>query len=147
MAAELTKLFGPGTVSVSGSTFTGNSATDNGGGIFNQGTLTVSGSILSGNSAGIGGGGIWIGYYAAATVSSSTVSGNSAAQGGGIWNWRNVVTVENLSSINGNIAPIGFWRRRLQPRRSGLGRQQQHRHPRCLTHDRLKFCFESENLN
>ncbi len=100
--------FGTGTVSVSGSTLTGNSALDNGGGIFNQGTLTVSGSTLSGNSAGIGGGGIWVGFYATGTVSGSTLSGNSAAQGGGIWNWHNVLTIENSSSITGNTAPVGF---------------------------------------
>ena len=53
-----------------------------GGGILNGGTLTVSNSTLSGNSAGLDGGGIHNG--GTLTVSGSTLSGNSASYGGGI---------------------------------------------------------------
>ena len=49
-----------GTATVSGSTFTGNSAGD-GGGIYNSGTATVRGSTFTGNSARDDGGGIFIG--------------------------------------------------------------------------------------
>jgi hypothetical protein len=54
-----------------------------GGGIFNEGTLTVTGSTLSGNSATSQGGGIW--NSGLATVSGTTISGNSAPSGGGIF--------------------------------------------------------------
>src|SRR5437764_486493 len=61
-----------------------------GGGIYNAGTLVISGSTLSGNSAGgpnVGnsdGGGIY--NAGTLTVGSSTLSNNSAAFGGGIYN-------------------------------------------------------------
>jgi predicted outer membrane repeat protein len=53
-----------GTVEITNSTLSGNSASVNGGGIFNQDdsdTLTITNSTLSGNSAGGNGGGIYIG--------------------------------------------------------------------------------------
>ena len=53
---------------------------DYGGGIENLGTLTVSASTLSGNSANLGGGGIASGGDGTLTVSASTLSGNSAAR-------------------------------------------------------------------
>src|SRR5262249_38084442 len=108
-----------------------NSATY-GGGIFNYGTLTVSGSTLSGNSASQGGGGIYC-ASATATVTGCTLSGNSAfeggaidsdigtltidgstltgnsvtSKGGGILSKGSVITVKNSSSITGNFAPDG----------------------------------------
>src|SRR5262249_57957086 len=80
-----------GTVTVSDSTFTGNSAT-NGGGIFNTRsfvipglvvptTLTVSDSTFTDNSATAHGGGI--DTLGSATVSGSTFTGNSAGSGNG----------------------------------------------------------------
>ena len=83
----------------------------NGGGIYNRGTLAVSDSTLSGNSAtggfggGDSGGGIYNDYSATLTVSNSTLSGNSTAgwasrQGGGIYN-QGVLTVSN-STLSGN---------------------------------------------
>jgi len=65
---------------VSGSTFTGNSATL-GGGIFNAGrTLTVSGSTFTENTAVTGGG---IDNVVTATVSGSTFTRNTATSGNG----------------------------------------------------------------
>jgi hypothetical protein len=46
------------TVTVTDSTFTGNSATVHGGGIDNSGTAAVTGSTFTGNSAGSGNGGL-----------------------------------------------------------------------------------------
>ena len=61
------RLVARATVTVSGSTFTGNSASTNGGGLDNAGgTATVSGSTFTGNSASNGGG--------IANVNSPTVS-------------------------------------------------------------------------
>jgi predicted outer membrane repeat protein len=106
---------GHGTLTITGSSLLGNSSFY-GGGIYigGGGTLTISGgSILSGNTAGYEGGGIYI-YSGTVTISGSTVGGtlpgNSAAvAGGGIFvNMDGTLTVENSSSITGNIAPVGF---------------------------------------
>ncbi len=94
-----------GTVTVSNSTVSGNSATC-GGGINNfGGTVTVSNSTLSGNSAACGGG-IVNNYYSTLTVSNSTLSGNSATEGGGISNYYSTLTVSN-STLSGNSADYG----------------------------------------
>ncbi len=76
-----------GTVNVSNSTFTSNAAGAlSGGGIFNQhGTLNVSRSTFAGNSAGssAGTGGAIYNNYGTLSVSNSTFAGNSAAADGG----------------------------------------------------------------
>jgi hypothetical protein len=101
---------GGGTLTVSSSTLSGNSA-DNGGGIFNNSifTTTISGSSLTGNTAGDAGGGIFQGG-GAVILSACTLSGNSATTaGGGLDVETNAtVTVENASSINGNSARVGY---------------------------------------
>ena len=119
-----------------------------GGGIQNSGTLTVSNSTLSGNSAGVGelGGGIFNSSGGTLTVSNSTLSGNSGGVytsngGGGIFNDGGTLTVSN-STLSANSAdprrrhlqrrhadneqqhPVDQHRRR-RPRRRYL----QHRHP------------------
>jgi CSLREA domain-containing protein len=95
-----------GTVTVSNSTFSGNSAGmfGFGGGIYNEagGTVTVSTSTFSDNSAGNWGGGIY-NSTGTVTVSNSTFSGNSASFGGGIYNNFGTVTVSN-STFSGNSA-------------------------------------------
>jgi hypothetical protein len=92
-----------GTLTVSNSTLSGNSASFSGGGIDNGGTLTVSNSTLSGNSASEYGGGIYNGETGTLTVSNSTLSDNSAYLGGGISNFHGTLTVSN-STISGNSA-------------------------------------------
>jgi len=103
-----------GTLTVTNSTFSGNSARDDGGGIFSSGTLTVSNSTFSGNSA--RGrpvfGGTFSGGYGGAifssgtlTVTNSTFSDNSANQGGGVFN-AGVLTVTN-STFSGNVGRHG----------------------------------------
>jgi predicted outer membrane repeat protein len=72
-----------GTLTVSGCTFTSNSAAD-GGGICNEGRATVSGSTFTSNSVAFGGG---IYNFGTATVSGSTFTSNSDIfNGGGIFN-------------------------------------------------------------
>jgi CSLREA domain-containing protein len=76
-----------GTLTVNGSTISGNSADEWGGGIYNSvgGTLTVTNSTISGNTVNLYGGGIV--NFDTLTVESSTITDNSAGQeGGGIWN-------------------------------------------------------------
>ncbi|MCS6883299.1 MAG: choice-of-anchor Q domain-containing protein [Oscillochloridaceae bacterium] len=76
-----------------------------GGGVANSGTLTVSNSTFSSNSAGSGGGIVNL-SSGTLTVSSSTFSGNSANFGGGIDNASGAVTVTN-STFSGNRATNG----------------------------------------
>ena len=78
-----------------------------GGGIFNAGTLTLSNSTVSGNTANYGGG-IFNAGTGTLTLTNSTVSGNTATNesgGGGIRN-ANTLTVTN-STLSGNSAPSG----------------------------------------
>jgi hypothetical protein len=88
-----------GTLTVSNSTLSGNSA-NFGGGIWSNGTLTVTNSILSSNFAQVGGG---IEGSGNVTVSNSTLSANSASGvGGGIYTFG-TLTVAN-STLLGNLA-------------------------------------------
>jgi CSLREA domain-containing protein len=91
-------ILGNGTVTITNSTFSGNSAINAGGGIFNTGTMTVTNSTISGNSAINAGGGIF--NTGMMTIINSTFSGNSTSQlGSGIFN---VGTVNIKNSIVGN---------------------------------------------
>jgi hypothetical protein len=103
-------LFNSGTLTVSNSTLSGNSASsslhDDGAGIYNSGTLTVSNSNLSGNSASYNGGGIYNGSLGMVTVMGSTLSGNSAnSYGNGISN-DGTLAVSN-STLTGNYSGNG----------------------------------------
>src|SRR5262249_39886512 len=95
-------IFNEGTLTVTGSTLSGNSATAEGGGIWNTGLATVSGTTISGNSAPSGGGIMTFGVVANTgvvarmTVSDSTLISNSATYGGGIYNAA-VLTVADSS--------------------------------------------------
>jgi predicted outer membrane repeat protein len=93
-----------GTLNVTDSTFSGNSAPW-GGVIYNYGTLTVTNSTFSGNSASFNGGGIQNG--GTLTVMNSTFSGNSATlYGGAIITGGGTATVTN-STFSGNSAAYG----------------------------------------
>ncbi|MEW5860144.1 MAG: filamentous hemagglutinin N-terminal domain-containing protein [Cyanobacteriota bacterium] len=94
-------IYNSGTVKVSNSTLSGNTASYYGGGIYNSGTLDVSNSTLSGNTVSNYGGGIY--NYGTVKVSNSTLSGNTASNyGGGIFN-EGTVKVSN-STLSGNTA-------------------------------------------
>ena len=72
------------TASISGMTITGGSA-NSAAGLFNLGTLTLTGSTVTGNFAGNYGGGIV--NYGTATLTSSTVSSNkTSGNDGGVFN-------------------------------------------------------------
>ena len=98
-----------GTTTVTDSTLSGNSANDDGGGIYsNRGSLTVTNSTLSKNSAtgryGSGGG-----VYSSSgslTVTNSTLSKNSATYGGGIYNSSGSLMLTS-STLTGNLANGG----------------------------------------
>jgi predicted outer membrane repeat protein len=92
-------IYSAGMLTVSNSTFSGNSAHDFGGGVMMHGG-TVSNCIFSDNSAAYGGG-IYSGG-ATLTVSDCTFSGNSAAYGGGILNenYNDAVMIKNTTIAN-----------------------------------------------
>ncbi len=102
-------IYNAGTVNVTDSTISGNTAINNGSGIYdNFGAVTVTDSTISGNSAGTDGGGIYNyggGSYnkIAVNVIDSTISGNAATtNGGGIYNAGTVNVTD--STISGNSA-------------------------------------------
>ncbi len=93
-----------GTATLTNSTVSGNTASSDGGGIYNYvGTLTLNNSTVSGNTASSEGGGIY--NYGTATLTNSTVSGNTASYGGGIYN-VGTLTLNN-STVSGNTASYG----------------------------------------
>jgi hypothetical protein len=107
-----------GTLTVTDSTISGNTADADGGGIENadDGNLTVTDSTISGNTAGSGtfggeGGGIFSNHDSNLTVTDSTISGNTAdgdgAIGGGVYNSFGL-TVIDFSTITNNTAPEGL---------------------------------------
>jgi murein DD-endopeptidase MepM/ murein hydrolase activator NlpD len=96
----------------SGSFNQGIGGTTGGGGISNLGTLTVSSSTFSANSAGSGpfasGGGIFNGYNATVTVANSTFTGNSAQYyAGGIFNDYLATSIVTSSTFSGNSGIYG----------------------------------------
>jgi len=102
-----------GTLTVSNSTFSNNSAAfGDGGGIDNYGTLTVSNTTFSNNAANSGGGSIGHGggIYNDRTlsVSNSTFTNNSALSGGGIYNdYLGTVTVSDSTFANNSTTSDG----------------------------------------
>ena len=104
---------GPGDVSVSGGTVTGNTAAAEGGGLWNSavGTLTISNTMISANAASgdmaaNGGGGLY-NDGGTLTVTNSTLSNNDAdgesGSGGAILNNGGALAVSG-SMISGNTA-------------------------------------------
>ena len=95
---------------MTGSTISGNSAKDSGGGIYNSyGDLTVTSSTINGNSADSGGGIFSTTELSEirTSITGSTISGNSATTtGGGLFNFNGLTVIE-FSTITGNQAPAG----------------------------------------
>ena len=96
-----------GTMTVTDSTISGNTASYEGGGIYNNGgTMTVTDSTISGNTAGSNGGGGIFNYSGTMTVADSTISGNTASSGGGGITNAGTMTVTD-STISGNSTGSG----------------------------------------
>lgn len=85
-------------------TMSGNIGGDFGGGIWNEGTLALSNSTLTGNTAPLGGGIDNDGTLL--TVNNSTITGNSSFEGGGLYNGGDNATVSN-STLSNNSAGGG----------------------------------------
>ena len=79
-----------------------NNGTQGGGGIFNHGTLTITGSTFSGNAqtASTGTSGGAIDNSGTVNVSTSTFTGNTAQEGGGIFNQKTATVTNNTFSNN-----------------------------------------------
>ncbi|MBA2594149.1 MAG: hypothetical protein H0U97_18665 [Gammaproteobacteria bacterium] len=95
-----------GTLTLTNSTVSGNSAAGFGGGLLNDnGPATLTNSTVSGNSAGVNGGGLST-LNGNLTVTHSTVSGNSASDaGGGVFSESNLRLIRTL--VSGNTASRG----------------------------------------
>jgi predicted outer membrane repeat protein len=103
-------IYNGGTATLTNVTFSGNTSSDAGGGIFNVGplTLTLNNSTLSGNSAANDGGAILNDVFHTAILNNSTLSGNSAGgDGGGIYNNSFSTATLNHSTLSGNSASVG----------------------------------------
>ena len=96
-------------VAISGVTITSGSPDSSGGGIRNDGgTLTITNTTISGNSAIFGGGGIYNTFGSTLSLTSSTIIGNSATQnGGGIDNPAGSTLNITDSTISNNTAVRG----------------------------------------
>ncbi len=103
-----------GTLSVVGSTISGNKASSGGGGINSSGTATIVNSTISGNDAtGTSGGGI-INYAPPALTASlmlenSTITNNTAGAGSAVYSFGvgPIVATLNNSIINGTVLNTG----------------------------------------
>ncbi|MBI3301934.1 MAG: CSLREA domain-containing protein, partial [Deltaproteobacteria bacterium] len=105
-----------GTLTLINSTISDNNSTGgfirSGGGIItNNSSVTITGSTISGNSTGGDGGGIADGGGTLLTLTNSTISGNTAFTGGGINNacsiaFCSTVNLNNVTIAN-NVANVG----------------------------------------
>ncbi len=100
-----------GTVTISNSTFSGNSASYGGGLENGYGTVSISNSTFSGNSApgpaALASGGGLDNFGGTLSISNSTFSGNSASGGGGLFNNSNGELTISNSTFSGNSADSG----------------------------------------
>lgn len=98
-----------GTLSVSDSTFSGNTATSWGGGIYNRSAatiLTVTNCTFSGNAA-YDGGGIFL-QDGTLVATNNTFSGNTATRtGGGIYHYNGTATVVNSTFSSNSAGEVG----------------------------------------
>jgi fibronectin-binding autotransporter adhesin len=94
-----------GTVTISGGTFTSNTAFA-GGGIFNGGTMTISNGTITNNMATGNGGGIINVTAGTVTISGGTISANTAFAGGGTFN-SGTMAFSNSTIANNTATTVG----------------------------------------
>ena len=117
-------IYNAGTLAITNSTISSNSAQDLGGGVYNEGTLTLTRGVVEGNDSGSAGGGLYndgtltitestiagntayicggvVNNYGTLTIADSAISDNSSEYGGGITNTYGTLTISN-SIISGN---------------------------------------------
>jgi|GEM_PF-684741 len=93
-----------GNVVINGNTITGNTAIDDGGGIYatNYSAATITGNIIANNEASGGGGGVYC-RGGAPLIAENTITGNTADNGGGVLTSESAAVVTNNVIMN-NIA-------------------------------------------
>lgn len=94
-----------GTATITNSTLNGNftnSGNANGGGIFNNGSLTVSNSTISNNTADLAGSGIY--NNGSATITLSTINANNGLANAGIYNESNGTITVEFSTVSNNTS-------------------------------------------
>ena len=94
-------IYSAGEITLTECTLTGNQSLL-GGGIYNDGTLGIlTNTTLTGNSASQDGGGVYVGDM---TVDASNINSNTAGFGGGIFNSGNGILTINAGTVSGNNA-------------------------------------------
>ncbi len=100
-------MYNKGTATLSRATFTQNSSSYGGGIANDHGTLTVTDSMFSQNSANVAGGGGIASEYGTLTLTNSTLTSNFATgDAGGVENGKGTATLTNVT-ISGNYASSG----------------------------------------
>ncbi|MDX2077623.1 MAG: choice-of-anchor Q domain-containing protein [bacterium] len=97
-----------GTASLTGNTFSNNTARNGGGLMAEGGTITLINNTFSGNTATLSGGGIYNSSNANLIIRNNTITNNTAGNdGGGVYNaFLGIITLHN-TIIAGNTAPAG----------------------------------------
>ena len=83
-------------------TISGNTASNNGGGLADYGTAILINSTLSGNTASHSGGALFSNRGNTLTLTDCTVSGNSSKAGGGLYNFGAVKMINTIVAGNTN---------------------------------------------
>ena len=96
-----------GTMTITDSTFSNNSAEYRGGAIANYGTMTITGSSFSDNSTGEKGYGGAIFNYGTTTITDSTFTNNSGLAGGAIFNTDGTTTIVDSTFTGNNSKLVG----------------------------------------
>ena len=99
--------FGGASVTVTQSSFTGNSASKFGGGIafFQMPGAVLTGVTIQGNTAGWDGGGLYGGFVSSLVLDNTRVHQNGTGEaGGGLWLLGSNVTFRNDTRVTGNTA-------------------------------------------
>ena len=78
-----------------------------GGGLFNNGTVIITNSVFSANTANNAGGAIWNNATGTLTITGSTFSNNSAVEGGGIANYNQLTVTNSTFTDNSALSNAG----------------------------------------
>lgn len=101
---------GKGKANVSGGTISGNTASENGGGVYSDGTVNLSGGTIKENTANASGGGVY--NKGTANLTGTNIESNTATtSGGGVYNAKTLNmsggTIGGRSTSAANDAPKG----------------------------------------
>ena len=99
------------TININNGEISGNKVTRGSGGavaaFFGVTALNIKGGTLTGNSAQNNGGGVFLYDATNVTISGGTISENKASQGGGVYLWPTSAVKQTGGSIENNVANVG----------------------------------------